>query len=95
MDNIKVNFKHVGISFDDYLDSRLTEEEKNYIELKSDFLIDLINLRREKNLTQKDLEALTGIKQSTIAKIERGTINPSMNNVFKLLSAMGKTIKIA
>ena len=71
------------------------EEEKNYIELKSDFLIDLINLRREKNLTQKDLEALTGIKQSTIAKIERGTINPSMNNVFKLLSVMGKTIKIA
>ena len=95
MDNIKVNSKHVGISFDDYLDSRLTEEEKNYIELKSDFFIDLINLRREKNLTQKDLEALTGIKQSTIAKIERGTINPSMNNVFKLLSAMGKTIKIA
>ena len=94
MDNVKVNSKHVGISFDDYLDSKLTEE-KNYIELKSDFLIDLINLRREKNLTQKDLEALTGIKQSTIAKIERGTINPSMNNVFKLLSAMGKTIKIA
>lgn len=48
MDNVKVNSKHVGISFDDYLDSKLTEEEKNYIELKSDFLIDLINLRKEK-----------------------------------------------
>ena len=47
MDNVKVNSKHVGISFDDYLDSKLTEE-KNYIELKSDFLIDLINLRKEK-----------------------------------------------
>lgn len=48
MDNVKVNSKYVGISFDDYLDSKLTEEEKNYIDLKSDFLIDLINLRKEK-----------------------------------------------
>lgn len=41
MDNVKVNSKHVGISFDDYLDSRLTEEEKNYIDHEADFLIDL------------------------------------------------------
>ncbi|WP_303997105.1 hypothetical protein [Megamonas hypermegale] len=39
MDNVKVNSKHVGISFDDYLDSRLTEEEKNYIDWQADFLI--------------------------------------------------------
>lgn len=41
MDNVKVNSKHVGISFDDYLNSRLTEEEKNYIDWKTDFLIGL------------------------------------------------------
>lgn len=39
MDNKKINSKHVGISFDDYLDSRLTEEEKNYIDWQADFLI--------------------------------------------------------
>lgn len=40
-------------------------------------------------------DILSIISQSTIAKIENGKINPSLNNIFKILHAMGKTIKIA
>ena len=45
--------------------------------------------------TQKQLEKLTGVRQPTIAKIENGSMNPSVEVVMKLLAAMGKTLKIA
>lgn len=82
-------------NIDDYKnENEFTLEENKYTELRDSFLEDLYKLRKEKNLTQKDLEKMTGIKQSTIAKIEHGIINPSMNNIFKLVIAMGKTIKM-
>lgn len=82
-------------NIDDYKnENEFTLEENKYTELRDSFLEDLYKLRKEKNLTQKDLEKMTGIKQSTIAKIEHGIINPSMNNIFKLVIAMGKTIKV-
>ena len=46
-------------------------------------------------INTKYISKKTGISQSTIAKIENGKINPSLNNIFKILHAMGKTIKIA
>lgn len=84
-------------NIDDYIndiEKDFTLEEKKYTKLRNSFLKDLYKLRKEKNLTQKDLEKMTAIKQSTIAKIEKGRINPSLNNILKLVIAMGKTIKI-
>lgn len=94
MKNI-VDKRYVGDNFDDYLEENLSQEEINLIDARANFLIELNELRKSQNLTQKDLEAKTGIKQSTIAKIEHGTINPSFNNILKLLNAMGKTVRIA
>lgn len=93
MEHKDLNFSNI----DDYINNterEFTSEEKKYTELRNSFLEDLYKLRKEKNLTQKDLEKMTGIRQSTIAKIEHGVINPSMKNIFKLVIAMGKTIKI-
>ena len=84
-------------NIDDYIndiEKEFTLEEKKYTKLRNSFLKDLYKLRKEKNLTQKDLEKMTAIKQSTIAKIEKGRINPRLNNILKLVIAMGKTIKI-
>lgn len=92
--NKSVNSKYVGISWQEYKDKALTKEEQKEIDFQSDFIIALSKLRKEKRLTQKDIEFKTGIKQSSIAKIERGTMNPSIGNVLKILGAMGKTLKI-
>lgn len=89
-----VNLEHVGSSFDDFLKEEVSEEESKIIDAKMQFLQELIDLRKNNHLTQVELEKKTGIKQSTIAKIENGGINPSLNNLFRLLGAMGKTIKI-
>ena len=55
---------------------------------------EIIDARQELQLTQKKLEALSGIKQPMIAKIENGNVNPSLDNLLRLLVSMGKTIKV-
>lgn len=55
---------------------------------------EIIDARQELQLTQKKLEALSGIKQPMIAKIENGNVNPSLDNLLRLLASMGKTIKV-
>lgn len=44
--------------------------------------------RKQKQLTQKDLAALSGIWQETISKIETGTTSTKLETVFNLLAAL-------
>lgn len=89
-----VNKKYIGSSFDDFLQENLSQEEQVAIDSRANFELELIQCRKDSKLTQKDLSKKTGITQGTIAKIECGTTNPTLNNLFKILNAMGKTIKI-
>ena len=93
--DIKVNNQHVGSDIDDFFNEIYTPEELTLIKERAEFLLQIVEARKETNLTQTDLSKKTGIAQSTIAKIENGKINPSLNNVFKILHAMGKTIRVA
>ena len=43
---------------------------------------------------RKKLEELSGIKQSVIARLERGHTSPQIDTVIKLLMALGKTLKL-
>lgn len=91
---VVINKACVGQEFSDFLKEHLDANELEMINAKTDFLLQLINLRKEAQLTQKELGEIVGLKQSTIAKIEKGTISISFNNLFRILSALGKTIKI-
>lgn len=93
--NVKINTKYSGSSVDDFFNEIYTVDELEIIKERADFLLQIVEARKAVNLTQIDLSKKTGISQSTIAKIENGKINPSLNNIFKILNAMGKTIKIA
>lgn len=93
--DIKVNSQYVGSDIDDFFNEVYTPEELALIKERAEFLLQIVEARKETNLTQTDLSKKTGIAQSTIAKIENGKINPSLNNVFKILHAMGKTIRVA
>jgi predicted transcriptional regulator len=50
-------------------------------------------MRKRLNLSQRELAGLAGVSQSLIAKIERGTIDPSYSNVRKILSAFEEVIR--
>jgi len=74
-----------------------TEEfARLYIERKPlrDFIDELIELRVEKGMTQKDLSELTGISVPNISRIEAGKQNLSYQMMYKLVSALGGKIAL-
>ena len=50
--------------------------------------------RARAGLSQKELAALTGIDQSDISKIERGTANPSIATLERIAKALGGTLSV-
>ena len=92
--SIYVNPEHIGSSFNEFLAKSLSEEEIKVLEAKAKLLGEIIDARKELKLTQKNLEALSGVKQPRIAKMENGNVNPSLDSLLRVLVSMGKTIKV-
>lgn len=55
---------------------------------------DLIGARLKRGLTQKDLAERIGTKQSAIARLESGNINPSIEFLQKIAQVMGYKLTI-
>ena len=71
-----------------------TPEEDEEIKLELDIIKTLIEVRKNTNLTQRELSEKTGIKQPSIAKIESLAHSPQTSTLIKLLYPMGYTLKI-
>lgn len=54
----------------------------------------MIMLRKEENITQKELAKLSGKRQQTISKIERKETVPTITAFNNLLNALGYELKI-
>ena len=54
----------------------------------------LISLRLKKGMTQKEVAKKLGTKQSAIARLETGNINPSLDFLQKIAHVMGSTLTI-
>lgn len=54
----------------------------------------LTDLRRELGMSQKQLAELAGKPQSTIARIENGTLNPSVGLLVEIAESAGKTLRV-
>lgn len=72
------------------------EVRKEYDALETEYSIKstIIRLRIEKGFTQADLAKLIGTKQSSIARLENGTYNPSIKMLTKIAQATGKNLRI-
>ena len=85
-------------NFDRYLEKQLEDPEfkVEYEALEPEFAIvqAIINARKQKGITQKELSELTGIAQGDISKMENGNANPSIKTLKRLASAMGMSLKI-
>lgn len=78
----------------DFMHSVLTPEEIVESDLRVALMSELINARLEKGISQKKLEELSGVKQPVIARMERGSTNPQINTILKVLAPLGKTLAI-
>ena len=54
----------------------------------------LIRLRTEKGYTQKELSAITGIRQSNISRIENGTAMPTIKTINTIAKSLGMRLKL-
>ena len=76
------------------IDTLLTPEEHAEGDLRVALIGEIIKVRQEQGISQKKLEELSGVKQHVIARMERGTSNPQIDTILKLLAPLGKTLAI-
>lgn len=67
--------------------------EKIY-ETKQELVHQILKTRRDLNMTQKNIEAVCGVKQPVIARMERGLTDPQLTTILKVLAPLGKTLAI-
>lgn len=81
-------------TWDDVENELFTPEEIAESKLRVELIGALIAARKEKGLTQRELEALSGVKQPIIARMESGSSIPNLSTVLKVLAPLGKTLYI-
>lgn len=62
---------------------------------KEQELIDeIVNIRKENNISQTQLAALTGNKQQAISRLEKKENSPSLKLFYSIVDALGYDIKL-
>lgn len=85
-------------TFNDFLKEQLKDPDikAEYEALEPEFAIiqAMIDARKLKGITQKELSERTGIAQGDISKLENGNGNSSLKTLQRLARAMGMHLKI-
>ncbi len=84
----------IGSSWDDYEKETFTPEEIAESKIKAIIIGELVKARKEMGISQKQLEQLSGVKQPIIARMEKGTTNPRIDTLIKVLAPLGKTLSV-
>lgn len=87
-----------GISFDLLKEELLEDEEfrAEYDKLKPRYEVisQIIQVRKEKNMTQEDLAKKVGTQKSNISRLESGNYNPSLDLLIKVARCLGKDLLV-
>ena len=84
----------IGDDWDELRETLLTTGERMETDMKVALLGEIINARQANGLTQKELEAVSGVRQPVIARLERGSTDPQLSTLIKILAPLGKTLAI-
>lgn len=84
----------IGGNVLEFMEEILTPDEMTESELRVSIIGELIKARQEKGISQKKLEELSGVKQPVIARMEKGSTNPQLNTILKVLAPLGKTLAV-
>jgi len=84
----------VGDDWDELRQEVFTPEEIAASDLRVAMMLELSKARKERGISQKKLEELSGVKQPVIARMERGSTSPQLDTVLKVLAQLGKTLYI-
>lgn len=89
-----MNNSALGGTWEELQKELFTPEEIAASNLRVSLIGELIKARQERGISQKKLEELSGVKQPIIARMEKGTTNPQIDTILKVLAPLGKTLAI-
>ena len=81
-------------TWDELRQELFTTEQIAASDLRVAMMIELVNARQERGISQKKLEELSGVRQPIIARMEKGYTSPQLDTVLKVLVPLGKTLAI-
>ncbi len=87
-----------GVSFDSFKKQLMADaqfaEEYERLRPRYEVISQIIEARKENNMTQEDLAKKIGTQKSNISRLESGNYNPSLDFLIKVANALGKELKI-
>lgn len=72
-----------------------TKREFNKLAPRYAVISELIEARIKHNMTQEEVAKKVGTKQSSIARLESGNINPSLDFLQKVAQVLGLSVHLA
>ena len=72
----------------------LTQEDWAEIDFQVRLVGEILDARKGKGLTQAELDALCGVNQTHIARIENNRADPQLSTILKILRPLGKTLAV-
>ena len=83
-------------TFSEYMndESRVTAAEREQIQFEIELIGKVIEARKEKGLSQRDLAELSGVKQPAIARLESMQSTPKIDTLIRILNPLGYTLSI-
>ena len=87
------------MNFNEYKEKSLKERKTLRVEYDAlapeyELISQIIDARIENHLTQKQLAELAGTDQARISRLEKGSLNPSLDFIKKIAAALGKEVHI-
>lgn len=73
---------------------QLTAEDEDLIRIEKDLIRTLVEIREGKGLTQAQLAKECGVKQPTIARLEKSVHSPQLDSLLRILMPLGYTLQI-
>lgn len=87
-----------GVSFDSFKKRLMAdadfEEEYERLRPRYEVISQIIEARKELNMTQEELARRIGTQKSNISRLESGNYNPSLDFLIKVAQGLGKELKI-
>jgi len=72
----------------------ITSEDVAASDARVAIAVELVKARNERKISQRKLEELTGVRKSTITRIENGVHSPTIDTMLKVLAPLGKTLVV-
>ena len=72
----------------------VTQEDWDEIDFQVRLVGEILEARKGRGMTQAELDAICGVNQTHIARIENNKTDPQLSAIFKILRPLGKTLAV-